>query len=616
MDLKERILTGLVFALLALFIYFIFKTKIDEEEEDDNRFLIPNLCVELKRIINEIVNMDLSGTRLNKKDLQNRKKLKKELSKAVRRCYQGDLKAKTIVFAKDKKELANTLHISPEVIDCTLPFHSPELLTPQDKYEIMMYLEKRDGNYNMFRGICEKTGIDKLKKDDNGYYYSISERDIEEAYDKLSQTLSYDDKLNILTQRIYQEIHGLSVVDLLIMEDDSIDGILGGASGSTRDDFRYEEDSIYTGNYRQTGTHNSVWIIYKGKPIHLKFLSFQTKENLTRTCKNLAEHGKKGHVTSEEGGVKTHLADGSRVTIFRPNNSTQWVFFIRKFKSVVSYELKDLLTDIGYEAPVNVIEWAVRGCLNILFSGDQDSGKTTLTRAAIGKMDRRHTVRSIEADFELYAGDAYQYLNYVGIRPSKKMNFTNIIELLKASNAHTILFGETASLEHAKHLIDLLLAGTKRIVTTGHWPSPDEMIAYFVHSMGAFGNSGGEAVEALVSRLIHLDIHCVKDNDGHRHIERITEIIPLSMNNDEPETEAGVEGSLTKIAYHLGRMARKKTYFVRDILVYEKGKYKMVHPFSPRLAAIIMSNLPPEEGENFVKFNSLPMGGEQKLANQ
>lgn len=611
MGFNESILSGIAIVFVLLFLYFIFKTKVDDGDETDNNLSIPYLCTELKRTINDIVNTDLTGTRLNNKDLQNRKRLKKELSKSVRRCYQGDLKAKTIVFAKDKKELANTLKISPEVIDDTLPFESAEQLTAQDKFEIMMYLEKRDENYNMFRRICDKTGIDELKKDDNGYYYSVSEKDIEDAYSKLAQTLSYDDKLNILTQRIYQEIHGLSVVDMLIMEDDSIDGILGGASGSTRDDFRYEEDSIYTGNYKKSGTHHSVWIIYKGKPMYLKFLSFQTKENLIRTCKNLAEHGKKGHITSAEGGLKTHLADGSRVTIFRPNNSTQWVFFVRKFKSVPGYKFKTLLTDTGCEATIEVIEWMVKGCVNILFSGDQDSGKTTLTRGAIGKIDRRHTVRSIEADFELYAGDAYPHLNYVGIRPSKKMGFAYIIELLKASNAHTILFGETASLEHAKHLIDLLLAGTKRIFTTGHWGTPDEMVAYFVHAMGAFGNAGSEAVEALVSRLIHLDIHCVKENDGHRHIERITEIIPLSMESEEPNTDNGIEGSLAKIAYHMGMMARKKTYYTRDIIVFEDGEYKMKNPISPRLANIILRNLTPDDKERFKVFNSVSVGGEK-----
>jgi pilus assembly protein CpaF len=218
------------------------------------------------------------------------------------------------------------------------------------------------------------------------------------------------------------------------------------------------------------------------------------------------------------------LADGSRVTVFRPNSSTQWAFFVRKFASSSTCELKDLITDKGKEYPIGVIKWAVHGCLNILFSGDQNSGKTTNTRAAVKEIDRRQPIRTLEADFELYLNDAYYNKNILGTRPNERLSFSKMIELLKSSEAHTILFGETASLEHAKYLVDLLLAGTKRIITTGHWSTSDDLISYFVHAMGAYGNSGTEEVERLVTRLLHLDIHCVKDNDGHRYIDRITQI--------------------------------------------------------------------------------------------
>src|SRR5690554_3359704 len=63
----------------------------------------------------------------------------------------------------------------------------------------------------------------------------------------------------------------------------------------------------------------------------LPILSFKSDAAIRRVCKNLAEHGRIGHLTSAEGGIKTHLADGSRVTVFRPNNASQWAFFVRKF---------------------------------------------------------------------------------------------------------------------------------------------------------------------------------------------------------------------------------------------------------------------------------------------
>ena len=69
----------------------------------------------------------------------------------------------------------------------------------------------------------------------------------------LPHSLTFDDKLNIAAQRIYEETYGLSVVDLLIMEDLSLDGISGGVSGITN-------KTIYTWNmiYSQEAMKNHV----------------------------------------------------------------------------------------------------------------------------------------------------------------------------------------------------------------------------------------------------------------------------------------------------------------------------------------------------------------------
>lgn len=613
MYLSNIILSGLLTVSVALVLYFIFKEKIEDyDQEDIDRYSIPNLCDAVKKSFNEIVNLDLNMLNLNLKDLESRRAMKRSLSDAIRKCSQGNLAEKMVVFARMKNTLSGTLGITEDVINETIPFQNPDYLSSTEKFEILMYLQKRKGNRKLFQGICKATHLDELKKDNQGFYYSVTEEDLSKAYDKLSLPLSYDDKLNILTQRIYEETYGLSVVDMMIMEDNSLDSISGGISGSTKDDFRFIEDDVFTGQFNGSKTHESIWIVFEGKSIHLKFLTFKSNTEMIRICRNLSEHGRTGHFTSSEGGLKTHLADGSRATIFRPNNALQWSFFVRKFSSVSSYDLNELITDKGCENPIGVIRWGIRGCLNLFFSGDQNSGKTTNLRAAVREMDQRQPIRSIEADFELYLNDAYLNKNILGTRPSERMSFSKLIELLKSSEAHTILFGETASLEHAKYLIDLLLAGTKRIITTGHWPTTDELVSYFIHSMGAYGGSGVADVEAMLARLLHLDIHCVKDNDGHRHIDRITEVIPYSKTEIETELGEGLDGRLNAIIHCLKQMTHRKTYATRDIVIYEDGEYRMIHPFSEELSKIILRNLPPEEKLIFLAFNQVNEGSERK----
>lgn len=602
MNLFDIVLIGLLMACAAFVVYYIFKAKIEEDPEKDI-YTVEYLCEEIKSNINNIINMDLDFLNLNKKDLENRKLLKRSLSDAVRKCSQGDLASKMIVTARIKSILTNVLDITDQNIDMIIPFNDKSKLKAVDKFEILMYLEKLNKNKRMFNGICKKTGIDKLKKEKEGYYYKITSQDIDKAYEKLNKELTFDDKLNILTQRIYQETYGLSIVDMMIMEDDSLDGISGGVSGITIQDFRYIEEEMYSGIIKP-GTHASIWITYEGKSIHLEFLSFKSKSELIRICKNMAEHGRTGHITSSEGGIKTHLANGSRVTVFRPNNSSSWCFFVRKFGNTKSYSLEDLITDKGNEYPINIIKWAVKGCLNIFFSGDQNSGKTTNLRAAVKYIDKRQSIRTLEADFELNLNNEYAEKNIIGVRPSEKLPFDKVIELLKSTEAHTIILGETASLEHAKHSINLLLAGTKRVMTTGHWQTAKEMVAYHVHALGGYGQANTREVEEMVSRLTHLFIHCVKENDGHRHIQKITEIIPYEDENIEIKN-VGIEGYLEGIMKHMEKMTRKYTYYTRDLVVYKNGRYEMVNPFSERLTKVILYNLPDDEREEFLKFNTL-----------
>lgn len=609
MNLIDLIFTILLITGVLIVLYYIFKDKVEFEDYSRTSYTVDYLSDQFKATISNIINMDMDVLNLNKRDVENRKALKRSLSNAIRKCSQGDMKSKIIVLSRVKYTITNVLNINEENINEAIPFNNVHRLTSKDKFEILMYIQKKNNNQRMFQGICDMAKLDRLQKDNEGYYYCISDEDINNAYDKSYHSLTFDDKLNILSQRVYEETYGLSVVDLLIMEDVSVDGISGGVSGITSNNFRYVEDEIRTGSHKKLRTHDSVWVIYKGKPIHLKFLSFGSDGVMRRICKNLAEHGRIGHLTSSEGAIKTNLVNGSRITVFRPNNASQWVFFVRKYAGTITSKLEDLIIDPGNNYPIELIKWAIQGCLNLFFSGDQNSGKTTYTRAAVMEIDRRQPIRTIESDFELYLNDIYNEKNIIGTRPSDRLPFPKLIELLKSTDAHTILFGETSSLEQAKHLIDLLLAGTKRVITTGHWPTTDELVAYFVHALGGYGSSGLEDTQSMVSRLIHLDIHCVKENDGHRHIDRITEIIPHEREDTEPKIKEGVEGCLEEISHYMKVLTRKKTYYTRDIIIYEDGIYKMINPISDGLSKIILHNLPPDMHEGFLKFNLVPKGG-------
>ena len=278
----DLFLTSVLIAVVMIVLFFLLKKRVEEEEVTEDRYSLDYLAREVSRTMNEIINMDLDRLRLNQRDLDSRKELKKTVSNAARLCAQGDLKSKRILTSHIKKILSNTLEVTEATIDFVLPFQNPEQLSPTDKFEILQYLQIRNNNYSIFGEICKATGLDRLKRDLRGYYYDVTEEDIEVAYAKLSLILSYDDKLNIVTQRIYEMRYGLSVVDQFIMEDNSLDSISGGISGITTENVKYREEDLFYGTSTRPRSYESVWLVYSGKPIHLKFLSFGSNAEMIR----------------------------------------------------------------------------------------------------------------------------------------------------------------------------------------------------------------------------------------------------------------------------------------------------------------------------------------------
>ena len=57
------------------------------------------------------------------------------------------------------------------------------------------------------------------------------------------------------------------------------------------------------------------------------------------------------------------------------------------------------------------------------------------------EIDKRQPIRTLEADFELFLNDVYSDKNILGTRPSERLPFPKLIELLKAQ-MHTQSYSE------------------------------------------------------------------------------------------------------------------------------------------------------------------------------
>ncbi|NLZ82583.1 MAG: Flp pilus assembly complex ATPase component TadA [Clostridiales bacterium] len=599
-ELSNTIFITLIAALVLLSIYFVFKKELesDEEKVQEDIYSITFLKETIRDLFNGITNQNIAGLYLNKAETKKRERQKVRLKNALRSCAQGNLGDKEFVKDYIKDLIQNNLKISETTIDQVIPFGNTRQLTPQDKFEILLQQYKKRYQYDALEKLFIHANFDKDIRNTFGIYYEVNKDDIENAYQELFKPLTYVDKLEVLTQRIYQETYGFSIMDEI--RDMKIDGCSGGVSGISSGQYNYMEEIMESADIVNNHTYDSFWIFVHGKSIHLSFLTFGTMKELVRVCKNLYLYDNIGHLTSSNGYKLNYLQDGSRVVVVRPKLTSSWAFFVRKFDSSKKMPIETLVCDSGNEIVIELVKWLVKGSLNIILSGDQNSGKTTFLKAMVQFIDQRYPIRTTEQEFELWLNNTYPNLNIGSFRGSEEVNLVEAINLQKKTDAAIMILGEVASFELANSYIALTQAGTKSTMCTCHCISTRDLVEYFRNAVLSCGTFTNEAVaEEQVAASVNIDIHWVKSGDGHRHISHITEIIPISKEEGWPKDYEGC------VIEALKRMAGRKTYSTRDIIIYESGKYICKNSLSKRSIDKICRNLNSEDREAFINFNNI-----------
>lgn len=167
--------------------------------------------------------------------------------------------------------------------------------------------------------------------------------------------------------------------------------------------------------------HDSVWVFYEGKSIHLSFLSFGSELELRRVCQNIYKHNFPGQLSETTGYKVNEMADGSRVVVLRPRFAESWAFFVRKF-DVQNATLEQLIRDEHAELPIALIRYLVMGERITAITGAQGSGKTTLLMAMVRHISALLPIRVQEMSFELQLRKIYPNRNILSLRETETIS--------------------------------------------------------------------------------------------------------------------------------------------------------------------------------------------------
>ena len=625
------ILIILVFIIGILAVIYNIKNKqkaevIQEVEKDDKTYTLEKMRDYVKKRLDEITKINLYDIGLSEEELKRRKNKKYALKKALKGCTYGDVNDKRYVKELISDLLSKEYGVDETNISKAIPFDVPSLLTAQDKFDIIIYMYKKEFGYEALTELIKRYNLATLKylQGESKPSYVITEDEISDIYEKEKLVLSFKDKLEIVVQRIYQHYKGYSSIDEI--RDMNIDGVSGGVSGLPESFLSQVAQT--DGDYlNQVAEHkvpracDSIWIFFQGKSIRLAFLSFGTEAELKRVCQNIYKYNNPGQLSDTNGYKINEMKDGSRVVVVRPSMSETWAFFVRKFdvkRATVEQWTGDMA---GKEKAIELLKYLVKGARITSITGEQGCGKTTLLMGLIENIYETMNLRITEMAFELHLRKVYPTRNILSMRETDTISGQECLDVQKKTDGSVNIIGEVATDPVASWMIQSAQVASKFTLFTHHAKTFPDLVTALRNSMlraGVFKNE--KTAEEQVVQVLNFDIHLQKDFRGRRYIERVTECIPVKDSKTydfEYKKEKDMDSKVTKFfenaTTYFSKITEQNLYTYQNVLEYVDGEYQLTNKISDQNLHDMRANMDETDAVEFDKFVEKYWGKEKKV---
>ena len=600
---------------------------VQEIEKDDKTYTLEKMRDYVKKRLDEITKINLYDIGLSEEELKRRKNKKYALKKALKGCTYGDVNDKRYVKELISDLLSKEYGVDETNISKAIPFDVPSLLTAQDKFDIIIYMYKKEFGYEALTELIKRYNLATLKylQGESKPSYVITEDEISDIYEKEKLVLSFKDKLEIVVQRIYQHYKGYSSIDEI--RDMNIDGVSGGVSGLPESFISQVAQTGTTDYIEQVSEHkvpracDSIWIFFQGKSIRLAFLSFGTEAELKRVCQNIYKYNNQGQLSYTNGYKVNEMKDGSRVVVVRPSMSETWAFFVRKFdvkRATVEQWTGDMA---GKEKAIELLKYLVKGARITSITGEQGCGKTTLLMGLIENIYETMNLRITEMAFELHLRKVYPTRNILSMRETDTISGQECLDVQKKTDGSVNIIGEVATDPVASWMIQSAQVASKFTLFTHHAKTFPDLVTALRNSMlraGVFKNE--KTAEEQVVQVLNFDIHLQKDFRGRRYIERVTECIPVKDSKTydfEYKKEHDMDSKVTKFfenaTTYFSKVTEQNLYTYQNVLEYVDGEYQLTNKITDQNIHDMRANMDETDAVEFDKFIEKYWGKTKKV---
>jgi pilus assembly protein CpaF len=245
------------------------------------------------------------------------------------------------------------------------------------------------------------------------------------------------------------------------------------------------------------------------------------------------------------------------------------------------------------------------------FTGQQNTGKTTMMKAAIEFVINLN-IRVLEMSFELALREIYPSKNIFTVKPTDYITSSEIQDTLKKTDGWLSMVGEVAEDIVAARMIQFSLVGSDFTMFSHHGKDDDGLINGLANSLVASGEY--ENHEVAISTVLD----AVKNNvhlafiKGERVIEYISEIVKEDEIAPYPDifstdnmTEALMQLVAIQKEYYTRRTdrvrftSRQIIRFNQNTMSYEPGEW-----YTPETFKKMLNKMTRADQEAFIAFKN------------
>lgn len=446
------------------------------------------------------------------------------------------------------------------LIDYIMPFKDPINLTAREKFEIILYKNSiiesngRDGAFKCLIAkyqCCSKT---RESEEYESHRYEYSGDDIEYIYNCENYILTFTDKIEIITQRLYEEIFGLKHIDMLAYSD------------------------INEVGFSNNGKYIYCWC---GNKIWLSFL--QISENEARIIQDRAisfeKHCPQLDVSHPE--ILCHRGDGARITVTQKPYFSARNLCIRVFNQR-NTDFKDLIT---MDKLRKLIIALVKSGESICLQGGLGTGKTTTMNVMYELLDDSLHIGTVEDYFEQHVMEKYPLKRIVEGQAINDKDLLDVVKTLLRMSVDVANIGEVRDGKALFAFIQLVQSVSVAAWFTTHITNPETTVPRLKNMLIGTGRYFSE--QSAVMDIIHY-VNMIFQHeiiDGRIMITKVVEIVPLVASSSDSDYSMEADNELLQKLYYIQQIQRNpyNMFRLNTIMQRSDGEARFINYPSERM---------------------------------